>query len=176
MSQVADADALVVDLRENHGGDPHTIAFVASYLFDAKPVHINDLFFADKHTTEQFWTLKDVKGARFGGKKPMYVLTSHATFSGGEELAYDRQALHRAPVIGETTGGGAHPSDLFDLDDWFHIIVPRARPINPVTKTDWEGVGVKPAVAVPSHTALEEVLRRARQDIAKARGTGQSPR
>lgn len=139
-------------------------------------MHINDLFYADKHSTEQFWTLRDIKGVRFGGKKPLYALTSHSTFSGGEELAYDLQALHRAPVVGETTGGGAHPSDLFDLDDWFHIIVPRGRPINPVTKTDWEGVGVKPDVAVPADAALAEALRRARQDVAKTRMTSPSAR
>jgi hypothetical protein len=176
MAQVADADALVVDLRENQGGEPHTLALVASYLFDAKPVHINDLLFADKHSTEQFWTLRNVKGARFGGKKPVYVLASHATVSGGEELAYDLQSLHRAPVIGETTAGWAHPSEVLDLDDWFHINMPRGRPINPVTKTDWEGVGVKPDVAVPANAALEEALRLARRDIAKTRVTAPSAR
>ena len=139
-------------------------------------MHINDLFYADKHSTEQFWTLRDIKGVRFGGKKPVYVLTSHATVSGGEELAYDLQSLHRAPVIGETTAGWAHPSEVLDLDDWFRINMPRGRPINPVTKTDWEGVGVKPDVAVPANAALEEALHLARRDIAKTRVIAPSAR
>jgi hypothetical protein len=176
MTQVADADALLVDLRENHGGDPDTVALVASYLFGAKPVHINDLFFRDKRSTLQFWTLRDVKGARFGRTKPAYVLTSHSTVSGGEELAYDLQALHRAPVVGETTGGWGHVTKTIDLDDWFHIDIPCGRPINPVTKTDWEGVGVRPNVAVPADAALAEALRLARQELAKTRVSAPSAR
>ena len=112
MSQVADADALLLDLRQNGGGDPATVAVVASYLFDDKPVHINDMFRRDTGETRQFWTHAKVAGKRFGAKKPVYVLTSNRTFSGGEELAYDLQSLRRAVIVGETTGGGAHPAAL----------------------------------------------------------------
>lgn len=167
MTQIADADALLLDLRHNHGGDPHTVQLVASYLFDSAPVHINDMYRRDTGATEQFWTLRDVKGTRFGSRKPVYVLTSHETFSGGEELAYDLQALKRGVIVGETTGGGAHPAGPFDLDDWYHLIVPTGRPINPITKTDWEGVGVVPDVAVSADAALDEAHRRALADIAK---------
>jgi retinol-binding protein 3 len=167
MTQIADADALLLDLRHNHGGDPHTVQVVASYLFDATPVHINDLFRRDTGATEQFWTLRDVKGTRFGSHKPLYVLTSHETFSGGEELAYDLRALKRGVIVGETTGGGAHPAQPYDLDGWFHLIVPWGRPINPITKKDWEGVGVVPDVAVAADAALDEAQRRALADIAK---------
>jgi hypothetical protein len=166
MSQVADADALIVDLRHNHGGSPETVALVASYLFDT-PTHINDMYSRDTGAITASWTLRDVQGARFGGKKPMYVLTSKETFSGGEELAYDLQALRRAKTVGETTGGGAHPTGLHSIDAWFTIMVPWGRPINPVTKTDWEGVGVKPDIPVAADAALDEAHRRAVDDVAK---------
>jgi Peptidase family S41/N-terminal domain of Peptidase_S41 in eukaryotic IRBP len=166
MSQVADADALIVDLRHNHGGSPETVALVASYLFDT-PTHINDMYDRDTGAITASWTLGDVKGARFGGKKPMYVLTSKETFSGGEELAYDLQALRRAKTVGETTGGGAHPVGAHSIDASFTIRVPSGRPINPVTKTDWEGVGVKPDIPVAADAALDEAHRRAVDDIAK---------
>ena len=113
------------------------------------------------------WTLRDVKGARFGGKKPMYVLTSKETFSGGEELAYDLQALRRAKTVDETTDGDAHPVGPRPIDAWFTIMVPSGRPINPVTKTDWEGVGVKADIPVAADAALDEAHRRAVADIAK---------
>jgi len=167
MTQIADANALVIDLRHNHGGDPHTVQVVVSYLFDAKRVHINDMFRRDTGATEQFWTLPDLQGTRFGSRKPVYVLTSHETFSGGEELAYDLQALKRGVIVGETTGGGAHPGGPFDLDDWYHLIVPTGRPINPITKKDWEGVGVVPDVAVNADAALDEAQRRALSDVSK---------
>ena len=164
MSDVADADALIIDLRANHGGDPSTVALVASYLFDDQPVHLNDVVERDG-TTRAFWTQPTVAGKRFGGKKPVYVLTSAETFSGGEELAYDLQSLRRATLIGETTGGGANLTGAHTLDDWFMIGVPWARPINPVTKTNWEGVGVRPDVATKATAALDEALRRAALDI-----------
>lgn len=164
MSDVADADVLIIDLRANHGGDPSTVALVASYLFDDQPVHLNDMVERDG-TTQTFWTEPTVAGKRFGGKKPVYVLTSGETFSGGEELAYDLQSLRRATLIGETTGGGANPAAPHSLDDWFKIAVPSARPINPVTKTNWEGVGVQPDVATRATAALDEALRRAALDL-----------
>jgi hypothetical protein len=164
MSDVADADALIIDLRANHGGDPSTVALVASYLFDDTPVHLNDLVDRDG-TTRASWTQPSVAGKRFGGKKPVYVLTSAETFSGGEELAYDLQSLRRATLIGETTGGGANPTGGHTLDDWFWISVPWARAVNPVTKTNWEGVGVRPDVATKATAALDEALRRAALDI-----------
>ena len=166
MSQVADADALIVDLRHNHGGSPETVALVASYLFDT-PTHLNDMYSRDTGATTPSWTLRDLKGARFGGTKPVYVLTSKETFSGGEELAYDLQALRRAKTVGEATGGGAHPVGPHELDASFTILVPSGRPINPVTKTDWEGVGVKPDIPVAADAALDEAHRRAAADIAK---------
>ncbi|HUM11940.1 MAG TPA: S41 family peptidase [Myxococcaceae bacterium] len=164
MSDVADADALILDLRANHGGDPSTVTLVASYLFDDQPVHLNDVIERDG-TTRTFWTQPSVAGKRFGGKKPVYVLTSAETFSGGEGLAYDLQSLHRATLIGETTGGGANLTRGHTLDDWFVIGVPYARAVNPVTKTNWEGVGVRPDVATKATAALDEALRRAALDI-----------
>lgn len=172
MSQVADADALVLDLRQNGGGDPDTVALVASYLFDDKPVHIHDLFRRDTGETEQFWTLAKVAGKRFGAKKPIYVLTSNRTFSAGEALTYDLQSLHRAVIVGETTGGGAHPTYPYPLGDGFAIAVPSGRVINPVTKTDWEGTGVIPDVKVPAPDALTEAHRLALTELKRRREGG----
>ena len=173
MTRVADADALIVDLRENHGGTPAAVALVASYLFDPTPVHLNDMFKRDTGATIESWTLPQVRGTRFGGGKPVFVTTSKGTFSGGEELAYDLTCLRRAVIVGETTGGGANPTGPpNELDDWFRIFVPWGRPINPITKTNWEGVGVTPDVAVPASAALEEAHRRALQEIARRKGAG----
>ena len=167
MSQVADADALLLDLRGNGGGDPATVAVVASYLFDDQPVHLNDMFRRDTGETRQFWTHARVAGKRFGARKPIYVLTSNRTFSGGEELAYDLQSLRRAVIVGETTGGGAHPVQRYPLDDGFSIGVPWGRPINPVTKTNWEGTGVIPDVKVPAAEALTDAHQRARGELER---------
>jgi C-terminal processing protease CtpA/Prc len=95
-----------------------------------------------------------VPGKRFAGKD-VYVLTSHVTFSGSEELAYDLKVLKRATIVGEVTGGGANPGDVFPLPNSFSIFVPTGRAVNPITKTNWEGVGVQPDVAVAADKALD---------------------
>ncbi len=153
--------ALILDLRDNGGGDPAMVAYIASYLFD-RPTHLNDLWTRRTNTTEQFWTRDSVAGRRFGGTKPVYVLTSARTFSGGEEFTYDLQQLKRATVVGETTGGGAYPMSGHQIDDHFLIAVPFARPVNPVTHANWEGVGVVPDVTVRAADALAAAQQRVR--------------
>jgi hypothetical protein len=165
MTDVADAEALIFDLRQNSGGDPDSVALVASYVFDRAPVHLNDLFWRDDGSTEQYFTQRDVAGTRFGAQKPVFIVTSHDTFSAGEEFAYDLQCLHRAEIVGEVTKGGAHPVARQKLSPLFMLRVPTGRAINPITKTNWEGVGVKPDVMVESALAPRTAHARALQAI-----------
>jgi C-terminal processing protease CtpA/Prc len=154
MNAVADTDALIIDLRSNGGGAPSMVALLCSYLFSADPVHLNDLYFRSRGTTHQWWTLPFVPGTRYEDK-PVYVLTSQRTFSAAEEFAYNLKNLKRATIVGETTGGGAHPGKRERLDDHFAMFVPNGRAINPITKTNWEGTGVEPDIAVPADRALK---------------------
>jgi C-terminal processing protease CtpA/Prc len=153
MSLIANTDALIVDLRKNGGGDPQTVAWMTSYLVDER-THLNSFFFREGNKTEQFWTNDYVPGKKFGGKKPIYVLTAKRTFSGAEEFSYNMKALKRGVIVGETTGGGAHPGESIRLTAHFTMFVPNARAINPITKTNWEGVGVEPDVKVAADDAL----------------------
>ena len=164
MSFVAGTRALIIDLRENGGGDPAMVAYLASYLFDRR-THLNDLWTRHTGKTEVFWTRDSVPGRRFGGTKPVYVLTAARTFSGAEEFAYDLQTQKRATIVGETTRGGAHPVDVHRIDDHFGIGVPVARAINPVTHTDWDGTGVTPDVRVPAGEALGVAQQRIQQQL-----------
>jgi Peptidase family S41/N-terminal domain of Peptidase_S41 in eukaryotic IRBP len=158
MAFVASSRALILDLRENGGGSPDMVALVASYLFDRR-THLGDLWTRHTGQTLEIWTRDSVAGQRFDGDKPIYILTSSRTFSGGEEFAYDLQAVKRAIVVGETTGGGAHPVHEERIDDHFMIDVPYARSINPITHTNWEGAGVQPDVKVPAADALAAAQR-----------------
>jgi hypothetical protein len=154
---LANTDALIFDLRKNGGGSPKMVQLICSYLFDETPVHLNSLYWRKGDRTEEFWTLKEVPGKRYLGKD-VYILTSAFTFSGAEEFTYNLKNLKRATVVGETTGGGAHPGGGFPINDHFIMFVPTGRAINPITKTNWEGTGVSPDVAVPADQALEKAL------------------
>ena len=164
MNFLANTDALIIDLRRNGGGSPHGVALLCSYLFDETPVHLNSLYWRKGDRTEEFWTRKDIAGQRYTGK-PVYVLTSGRTFSGAEEFAYNLQTRKRATIVGATTGGGAHPGGGRRLNDHFMMFVPTGRAINPVTKTNWEGTGVKPDVPVEADRALEKAHEMAVEKI-----------
>ena len=158
MQQLADVDALIVDLRENGGGSPDMVAYVTSYLF-SKRVHLNDLWTRRTNETNEYWTRPELPGRKIGDHVPVYVLTANRTFSGAEEFTYNLKNLKRATVIGEVTGGGAHPVSGHKIDDHFMIGVPFARAINPYSKTNWEGTGVTPDVKVPASEALATALK-----------------
>jgi Peptidase family S41/N-terminal domain of Peptidase_S41 in eukaryotic IRBP len=164
MELVAGSYALIIDLRRNGGGAPDGVVFWCSYLFADEPTHLNDIFRADTGETRQFWALPYVPGPRYLDR-PVYVLTSGRTFSGGEDFAYTLQALGRAEVIGETTGGGAHPTRPFPISAGVHIGIPFARSINPVTGTNWQGAGVVPDVAVPEAEARDVAYARALRHV-----------
>ncbi|MDC3961746.1 S41 family peptidase [Polyangium jinanense] len=161
MNFVAETDALIIDLRRNGGGDPELVAALCSYFFDGA-VHLNDIYDRPKNETRQFWTSPTVPGKRYLGKD-VYVLTSKRTGSGAEEFAYDLQTQKRAVIIGEKTWGGANPGEVLRLGDHLAAFVPSGRAINPITKTNWEGVGVLPDIAVPPEDALRVAQVRALQ-------------
>jgi hypothetical protein len=162
MGYVANTDALIIDLRKCGGSrSPDAIPFICSYFFE-NPVHLNDTYIRKNDAYKQSWTYSYVPGKRYLDK-PVYVLTSSSTFSGAEELAYDLKNLKRATIIGQRTGGGANPGGFLRMTDHFVLFVPLGRAINPITKTNWEGVGVEPDTVIDTRLALYEAQRLAMQ-------------
>jgi C-terminal processing protease CtpA/Prc len=142
--------------------------FVASYLWDDRPVQLTGLRERRPAVPRQMWTLPHVPGRRFGKAKPVYLLTSAATFSGGEQLSYDLQQLGRAAVIGERTRGGAHPREAFSVHAHLEATIPVAESVNPVTGGNWEGTGVTPDVDVIASQARDTAYRLALQAVIAA--------
>ncbi|MDX2970946.1 S41 family peptidase [Kribbella solani] len=166
MSLLASTDALLLDLRRCLGGSPDQVALVCSYLFGSdEPVHLQDLVSPSEGRTRQFWTSPYLAGPRYDSSKPIWVLTSSATFSGGEELSYNLQQFKRGVVVGERTGGGAHPRRGFKLHEQLEASVPVARSVNQVSGTNWEGTGVAPDVEVSAEQAFDEAYRRAAEYV-----------
>lgn len=166
MGFLAHCDALIIDLRENGGGSPTLIQFITSYFFD-EPVHLNSFYIRKTDSIKQFWTSASVQGPRLSDV-PLFVLTSGYTFSGAEEFSYNLKNLKRATIVGETTGGGAHPvEEHYFANVYAGIRIPYGRAINPITGTNWEGTGVTPDIAVPAADALDraylEALRYLKQ-------------
>jgi hypothetical protein len=158
MQRLSSTDALIVDLRECHGGDPVMVALAASWFFDGRPRHWSDIVRRADGTVTQFWTSAWLPGARYVSK-PVYILTAQRTFSAPESFAYEMQQSGRAKIVGEVTGGGAHSGAWFPIDDRFSIFIPLSRYVSASNGGDWEGSGVKPDVAAGAPDALQTAHR-----------------
>jgi C-terminal processing protease CtpA/Prc len=165
MELVKDTDALILDLRETRGGAPDGVALWCSYLLPDGEVHLNDVVQGAHGPTRQYWTSGHVAGPRYV-ERPVYVLVSSATFSGGEELAYDLKALGRATLVGQTTRGGAHPSAVLSLGEHVELRLPVARSVSPITGGNWEAIGVEPDIATPAAEAFEVAYATIRESLA----------
>lgn len=152
---LANTKGIIIDLRKNGGGSPKMVQLICSYFFGKKPLQLNGFYWREGNRKEEFWTLKDIKGKRMPDK-PLYILTSNRTFSAAEDFSYNMQARKRATIVGETTGGGAHPGGAFPVEEMYMMFVPVGRSINPITKTNWEGVGVIPEIKVSADKALDK--------------------
>lgn len=158
MNVLAHTDALIIDLRKNGGGIGDMADLVASFLFDTEPQPLTGTYDRPKNELTQRFTQAYVPGDRFGADKPVYVLISPRTFSAAEALAYNLQALDRATIVGEASGGGAHPFEYLPVHEHFVLWSVTAKSINPLTNGNWQGVGVVPDVLVSAEDALETAL------------------
>ncbi len=167
MNFLGNCDALIVDLRRNGGGSPGMIQTLLSYLVEpGRRLNFNNFYQRKGDRWVQYYTSPFVPGPRLAGK-PIYVLTSALTGSAAEEFSYDVQTHELGTLIGATTAGAANPGGMVRVSDHLAAFIATGRAVNPVTKTNWEGVGVKPDVAVPPHEALRTAHVRAIEELKK---------
>jgi C-terminal processing protease CtpA/Prc len=169
MNFLENTGSLIIDLRNCLGGDPDMIVLISSYLFGEEKVHLNSIYWRDEDITQQYWTLPYIPGKRFYDK-PVYVLISKVTFSGGEEFAYNLKTRQRATLVGEKTGGGAHAGASYRLHTHFEVFIPVGRAVNPITNQNWEGSGVPPDISVSQEHALKAAYRLALKSIVESIG------
>ncbi|GGK79549.1 interphotoreceptor retinoid-binding protein [Rufibacter glacialis] len=165
---LANTSAIIIDLRENRGGYPGMVSQLESYFFKEK-TRMNDLVNRSNRDTT-FYYADPAKTDGLTLSMPIYILTSKKTFSAAEDFSYAMQHAKRAILVGEVTGGGAHPTKPFSVGQGFIISIPFARSLNSVTQTDWEGTGVIPDFKIEATKALlkaQELVFRDRQTTAK---------
>lgn len=166
MKFLSNTDAIIIDLRQNGGGSPAMVQLLSSYFFSSEPLHLTDFYNRPKNEHTQSWTLPYVSGTR-RPNVDLYILTSRTTFSAAEGFSYEMKNLNRATIIGETTAGGAHLTGSVIVTDKFFVRIPQGRAISPITKTNWEGTGVKPHVEVSAEEALKVAHAKAVEKLKK---------
>jgi C-terminal processing protease CtpA/Prc len=152
MQTVVHADALILDLRDNGGGSPDTVAWLASYFFDRPQEPLFEI--VSRSGEAQTYATATCDLVR-NEARPMFVLISARTFSGGEGMAFLLQERGRAEIIGETTAGAANPGRPYPVNDHFEVTVPNGRVRMAITGTNWEGSGVAPDVEAIAADALD---------------------
>jgi len=156
MKRLVNSDAIIVDMRRNGGGSPRMAQYLTSYFFD-QTLLLNRINVRATGESREMWVL-DVEG-RKRPDVPVFILTSSRTFSGAEDFSYTMQQHdHRATTVGETSGGGAHPTRYYPLEAGYGVSIPYARTVNPVTKSNWEGVGVIPDVKCTADEAMDKAI------------------
>jgi retinol-binding protein 3 len=156
MAYLANADAIIIDLRDNGGGggdDADIVGLLISYFFESGGASLTSCYFRESGETVPSYVMDEVPGKR----RPdvdLYILTSARTFSAAEAMPYALQALKRAVVVGEVTKGGANPVDVLIVKDSILTQVSIGKPVNPITGCSWEGVGVQPDIAAAAKDAL----------------------
>lgn len=151
------SDHIVIDLRDSGGGSPQLVQYLISH-FVPEGILLWDLLDRNGKSTEQIRSLA-VPDSGLLKTKPLYILQSEELVSAGELFGYTLQQLGRAVVIGETSAGLAHYTGAAQVNDWLFVRIPMFRPINPVTGTNFERVGVEPNIKVTAEMALYTALR-----------------
>lgn len=156
MKLISTTDALIIDLRNNGGGNADAVNYFSSYFLDKKTL-LFSLYEPKNNKTTEFWSVDQVSGKRIP-TIPLFILIGKSTFSGAESFSYSMQALQRGMVIGQSSAGAAHIGYPIKANDSLEIYIPFARGINSITKTDWEGVGVIPDVKIEADNTYTKAL------------------
>jgi peptidase S41-like protein len=171
MEFLANTDALIIDLRYNGGGRADLVTLLTSYFVSEEPIHLVDFYDRRSGETSQSWTLPYVPGPRYNDK-PLYILTGQRTFSAAEQFVYCLQKMGRAIVVGETTRGGAHFAQIFQIDPHFAVMVPVGNTTCMATGSNWEGTGITPDVAASGETAARTAHRMALEKLLETTPAG----
>jgi hypothetical protein len=154
------ATGLTLDLRDNGGGDPATVAHIAGLLLGDAATPLSTVVYRDR--VRRWCTPELPAGTAVPADLPVTVLVGPGTFSSGEALAYHLQARGRVTVLGSRTPGAADHITPIRLAATVTGYLPEAYVVDSVTGTNWEGRGVVPDVSadVPlAANAVQQDLR-----------------
>lgn len=153
MQFLSNTDAMIIDLRKNHGGFEEMVKLLCSYFFDDEKMLRTFLFKSGYE--KQSWTMPYVPGYKTYDKD-LYILISNETGSAAEAFSYFMKNSKRAILIGEISRGAAHNVRPAVISNHFILNLPNKKPIDPITNSNWEKVGVQPNIITKKENAFEK--------------------
>jgi C-terminal processing protease CtpA/Prc len=166
MNFVSNTNALIIDLRNNRGGDGKMVRLFLSYFFNER-IKLSEIYTRYNNKTEEKYTYKKVNGKKYLDK-PVYLLVNNNTISAAEALAYNLQQNKMAKVIGDKTYGAANPVKVFFIGKKYQLFIPISVEKNAVTKTNWEHTGINVDEKVNSEKALIKAQIIALENLLKS--------
>lgn len=154
------ADTIILDLRNNTGGDGSMSEYLYSYFIPEDSIPL--ITYTDrrdgKTTVTTDYSYKSMPLPRCASKK-LYILTSKKTASAAELFTFLCKVNNRATIIGEKTIGAGHNMGTFPLGTRFTFGLPTGRFYDPKTGLGWQETGgVSPDFEVDADKALEQAL------------------
>jgi len=162
-SKVSNCNALILDLRENVGGTGEMVNYIASLFFKDSTL-LTVTYDREGNIINEDYTSPGLSPIKFDSDIPIFILTSKKTSSAAEAFTYSLKHLKRVTVIGERTAGMAHASEETIVNEYFRLLLPIHRTINPTTHSDWEGKGVIPHIETKENKALKKALKMAKDN------------
>jgi len=169
LGQLSGANALVIDLRSNGGGNDQNGEAIAGRFADAMYLYRRNRF-RDGPEHGDFGPYIDSFVTPAGAGSflgPIAVLTNRGTISSAESLVLAFAALPNTSAYGDYTGGGsANPEQKQLSDGWIYTV---SRWIEYLPDgTTFEGVGIEPDVRVDISIADMAISRDTILDTAIA--------
>ncbi len=173
MNFISNSSVLIIDLRQNGGGDSRTLSFLLNYFLPDSTLVSQGRSRMNNEITSSY-IIKDSAINKVRQDVPVYILTSKRTSSAAEAFAYILQASKRAVVVGDTTNGEANAGYLFSLNSEMCMMIPAFESINPITKTNWQGKGVLPDIKLAADKALLMAQAKAYEQLAMTTGVAEN--
>ena len=147
-----EADAYIIDLRGNFGGDVGATKDLLSFFLGGKPVYK----LTDSGGNETVvrapvtqWMISDTR--------PIYVLVDEGTTSAAEVFAIAMKSYSRAILVGQTTYGKGVATSIYRLRDGSVITFPTYKILGPKDEI-WDGAGILPHVWTMTLYAKQQAI------------------
>jgi hypothetical protein len=162
---LGNTDALIIDLTECKGGSPELVRHLLSHFF-ADGTSLWSIIDRNGETIHEAVSKAGVGSGRFKRDFPLFVLTGPDTASAAELFAYALQSYGKAKSVGQGTVGIAHLVGAQSINQHFIGRFSTYRNSNPVTESDWEGVGITPDYPAAPDDRLVTAIRMAAEAIS----------
>lgn len=162
-------DAMIIDLRDCIGGSPELVRYMLSHFFKEE-TELWSIHERGNKSIHNHLSIEGLGSERFKSEYPLFILTGPKTASAAELFSYTLKHFEKAIIVGENSQGLAHLVGAEKINQYFIGRFSMARPVNPITKDSWEGVGVIPSITTEAEVSLEVAHAEALKSLAVSIG------